>query len=351
MKKISNVLLFIFIMIINLFFIISFISSKKESFSEEENRYLSKFNIKNIEEYINDYFPFRTKLIGIKNRIEYLSGKELINGIYVGKDDYLISDFIDIEKKKKDYIIDSINDFNSINGNVDVMIVPDSIYYNSDKIDNIREVDKEDEEISYLYSKLNTNNIDLRKENITFYKSDHHWTTDGAFEAYKAYFNSKNKYYYDINRFYRKKVSSSFLGTSSSLVLGLAKEDDMYIYDIDNNIEVSYVYEKKTSDSLYNFDYLDKKDKYAMFLDNNHALIEITNKDLNDESSIVIIKNSYANSFIPFIVNHYNKVYVIDLRYFNENVSDFIIKNNIKDKLILYNLNNLYSDLSIVRLK
>jgi hypothetical protein len=231
------------------------------------------------------------------------------------------------------------------------MIVPDSIYYNSDKIDNIREVDKEDEEISYLYSKLNTNNIDLRKENITFYKSDHHWTTDGAFEAYKAYFNSKNKYYYDINRFYRKKVSSSFLGTSSSLVLGLAKEDDMYIYDIDNNIEVSYVYEKKTSDSLYNFDYLDKKDKYAMFLDNNHALIEITNKDLNDESSIVIIKNSYANSFIPFIVNHYNKVYVIDLRYFNENVSDFIIKNNIKDKLILYNLNNLYSDLSIVRLK
>ena len=350
MKKISNIVLFIIIMIINLFFIISFIFNKKESFSEEENRYLSEFNIKNIDEYVSDYFPFRTNLIGIKNKIEYLCGKDLINGIYIGKDDYLITNFVNIDQDKKDYIIDVINKFNDINNNVDVMIVPDSIYYNSDKLYSYIDLE-EDDEISYLYSKLDTNNIDLRDVDISFYKTDHHWNTDGAYKGYVEYFKNKRNYYYDINRFNRKKVSSGFLGTSSSLVLGLAKEEDMYIYDIDNNLEVNYVYENIISDSLYNFDYLDKKDKYSMFLDNNHALIEITNKDLDDESSIIVIKNSFANSFIPFLVNHYNKVYVIDLRYFKDNVSNFIIENNINDKLILYNLNNLYSDMSIVRLK
>ena len=72
---------------------------------------------------------------------------------------------------------------------------------------------------------------------------------------------------------------------------------------------------------------------------------------LNVMIKILILKNSYANSFIPFIVNEYKKIYVIDLRYYNKKVSDYLVDKNVNDILVLYNLNNLYSDTSLIKLK
>ena len=70
-----------------------------------------------------------------------------------------------------------------------------------------------------------------------------------------------------------------------------------------------------------------------------------------NENSILVIKNSYANSFIPFLTSHYKNIYVIDLRYYNKSVSDFVKSKNIDNVLILYNLNNLYDDMSILKLR
>jgi hypothetical protein len=131
----------------------------------------------------------------------------------------------------------------------------------------------------------------------------------------------------------------------------LSSTENIDLFLTDDSLTVEYVYEKRTTSSLYNFDYLTGKDKYALFLDNNHALIKVTNNSINNDNSIVLIKNSYANSFVPFIVNNYKNTYIIDLRYYSESVSEFINNNNIKDILILYNLNNLYSDMSIIKLK
>ncbi|MBQ8131445.1 MAG: hypothetical protein IJ193_03050, partial [Bacilli bacterium] len=102
---------------------------------------------------------------------------------------------------------------------------------------------------------------------------------------------------------------------------------------------------------IYYSEHLKTKDKYSYFLDGNHALIVIDNKERNDGSSIVIIKNSYANCFIPYLIPHYDKIHVIDLRYYNYNVTNYITDHQFQDKLILYNLNNYYSDLSIIKLK
>ena len=356
MKNLPNKILFIFISIITISLSIIFIFNKKEKYSEIENRYLSDFSINNIEEYIRDYFPFKIELISLKNKLEVLSGKTLINDIYIANDDYLIPRFITNEKK--DAIINTINNFNKKISNVDVMIVPDSILVNEEKLDYHLDI-QEDKEIDYLYSKMNTNNINIintlkkenKKNNNLYYKSDHHWTTYGAYIAYQEYFKIKGKESYKMNDFTIKKVSDNFEGTSSSLALGLSKKDDIYIFERPTQLEVNYVYENKITNSLYNFDYLNKKNKYEMFLDNNHALIEIENKLIQDDSNILIIKNSYANAFIPFLVNHYNKTYVIDLRYYPKNVSDYINEHDIKNTLILYNLNNMYSDMSIVKLK
>ena len=356
MKDLANKILFITISIITICFSITFIINKKDNYSEVENRYLSEFSINNIEEYIKDYFPFRIELISLKNKLEQYSGKTLINDVYIANDNYLIQRFK--TNDKRDAIVRTINNFNEKINNVDVMFVPDSILVNEDKLKYHIDI-LEDKEIDYLYKNLNTNNINIlnslkeenKKSNNLYYKTDHHWTTYGAYIAYKEYFKAKNKDSYSINDYNIKKVSDSFQGTSSSLVLGTQTKDNIYIFERPRSLKVDYVYENKTTSSLYNFDYLKKKDKYSMFLDNNHALIEIENTFVEDDSNILIIKNSYANAFVPFIVDHYNKTYVIDLRYYPKNVSDYIKEKSINNILILYNLNNMYSDMSIIKLK
>ena len=91
--------------------------------------------------------------------------------------------------------------------------------------------------------------------------------------------------------------------------------------------------------------------KYAIFLDNNHSLIKIVNNDINDNTNILIIKDSYANSMIPFLVNHYNNIYVIDPRYYKKSISKYINENNIDNVLILYNLGTLSSDDNILSIR
>lgn len=215
----------------------------------------------------------------------------------------------------------------------------------------------EENDINYLYSSLKySNNINVidtlknhNKKTNMYYKTDHHWTSFGAYYAYKKYMESKNIIPNDESYYNIVKVSNSFKGTSQTKVLSYDKSDDIYLFLKNENLTINYVNENKITNSLYNYDYLDKKDKYSIFLDNNHALIEIEN--FENENSILVIKNSYANSFIPFLTSHYKNIYVIDLRYYNKSVSDFVKSKNIDNVLILYNLNNLYDDMSILKLR
>ena len=354
MKK-QKTFLFITILIINLILLSGILISKKQDYSAVENRYLQTFSIYKFNDYLSDHFPFRNEFISLKNKVNKLAGNTLINGVYV-TDDYLIPEFKDNDKK--DAMINIINNFAQKNSGVDVMIVPDSIAINSDKLKRSLSTD-EQSEIDYLYSKLNTNNINvfnelLQENNLydnQYYHSDHHWTSFGAYTAYKKYFENKNITPLEKDDFTIKEVSNDFNGTSSSIAIGFDYKDSIYTFNTNANLSVEYVNESIKTDTLYNEKYLNEKDKYAMFLDNNHALIHITNNDINDSSSLLIIKNSYANCFVPLIVNHYQNVYVIDLRYFKTSVSDFIKENSIQNTLILYNLNNFYSDMSIATLK
>ena len=169
-----------------------------------------------------------------------------------------------------------------------------------------------------------------------------------AYVAYQTY--CENMHINSEEKFTIKKIDDSFLGTSASKALGLASADDIYIYDYDNDLTVEYCDRDVITDSLYNYEHLSGKDKYSVFLDGNHSLIKISNNKVND-GSLLVVKNSYGNCFVPFVVNNYSNVYVVDLRYYFDSVSELINEYSIENILILYNLNNLYSDPSIIKLK
>ena len=339
-----------------------FIFSNKVYYSENEFRYLSKFNtitfetilnrktMDNIEEYLSDHFPLREGFIKLKNRVELLLGKKNINGVYI-TDKYLIEEYNGFDKKDK--FINILNNFKENNKdiNISLMLVPTSISVNGEYLPNYIDTEAQINDIKYVYDKVNLNKINVidvlknSKEQV-YYKTDHHWTTHGAYLAYKEF--SKN-----YKKIELKKVTNEFKGTIYSKVLISDLTDDIFIYEPEFNLKVSYNKgnEVVVKDTLYNMSYLNEKDKYSLFLDNNNPIIKITNEDLKNKKNILVVKDSYANSFVPFLTNDYKEVHVIDPRYYLGSISDYVKENKIEEVLFLYNINTLNNDNGIYRLK
>lgn len=373
MKSIYSKITAVFLSLIVIILTVTFLFKNNTEFSENENRYLQlkpkfSFNslikgefISKVEDHFADQFPFRDGFMNIKTSVDKLLGKKDINDVYLAQNDYLI------EKYKSpinsDKIIKTLNNFQkNINYvNLNLMLVPTSISINSDLLPKNVEYQNQMTQLNYIYQNITFNTINvydtLLKQNKyyqMFYRLDHHWTSYGAYYAYLEYAKANNIDYLSINDFKIEEVTKEFNGTLYSKSNDYSKKPDSIHLFIPkkHNYQVEYVFTKKTTDSLYEKSYLDKKDKYSMFLDNNHPLIVITNKDIKNNSEIVVIKDSYANSFIPFLVNHFSKVHVIDPRFYHDSISEYI-KNNkkIKDALILYNMNTLDKDLGILTLE
>ena len=359
MKKSISLFITLIVLIISiLFFCIS-----KKNFSYNENRYLEcypSFSLEKIfngeymnslSNYVSDHFPFRNLFLQLKTFSFKNIGVRYQNGLYYGDDGYLLEEY----KKpvKTDAIINKINEFShDVDVVSDVIIAPTSIYVNSDKLSLYNKNFDEGITIDNFKNKIKGNFIDVSKilkdnnNKYLYYKTDHHWTSLGAYYAYLEYCRNKeitaNDYEFEI-------VSKNFYGTLYSKVL-----DNQLNYDIIKRIvdytkyEVSYNDKNVKTNSLYNSDYLEKKDKYSYFLDNNHSLIEINNLNSDSNESLLIIKDSYANSFIPLIAKHYKYIYVIDPRYYKKSIKEFVYDYSPDNILFLYNVLTIDSDIGIL---
>lgn len=345
---------------ITLSFTILFIIYPKKEMSENENRYLESFPIftlnnlfngnyiSNIEKYINDHFPYRDNLVSVKTNFDLMMGKKYHNGIYVGKDNYLFEEFKWADDTEK--IIQIINNFSDkLNGKkVMTMLIPTSIEIYKDKLPKNLDTLSQKDYIDYIYSRLYTENInsyDELKSNKNkfnlYYRLDHHWTIYGAYYGYLSYMKHNNLDYHDIEDYTFNKVSDSFNGTlySKSHIYNFAS-DIIYSLNINYKYEVNYVYNNKKTNNLYDSNYLNKKDKYSYFLSSNHPLIIIKNEAINNKK-LLIIKDSYANSLIPYLTEYYSEIHIIDPRFYKDSISKYAVDKNIENILLLFNVNTL----------
>ena len=100
---------------------------------------------------------------------------------------------------------------------------------------------------------------------------------------------------------------------------------------------------EKETDTLWDTEQLEGKDKYSVYLGGNHALVEI-NTDANNGRKLIVIKDSFSHCFVPFLAEHFETIYMVDFRYNNMKVSNFIEENEITDILVLYNTMNFVQD-------
>ena len=364
-QKLYGIIFFFLIFLFSIFFCFF----KKEAFSENENRVLEKspkFTISNVldgsfmksfETYSSDHFPFRNFFLGLKTKMEKELGKEVINNVYYGKEGYLLEKYQ--KPTHSDQIVESLNEFyqNLNYVNMTLMLVPTSIVVNEEKLPSHAPTYSQVEEMKKIYDQIKFDTIDLtetlKKGNLDypmFYHLDHHWTSYGAYYAYLAYCNSLGITPIDITQFEIKEVSNQFRGTLYSKVLDSSlKPDSIHMFQKENtSYQVYYVKEDILKTSLYEESYLKKKDQYSYFLDNNHPLIEITNNNLKNGKELLVLKDSFANSIIPFLVEHYEKVHVIDPRFYKDDIIEYVKEHkNLKDVLILYNMNTIDTDLGI----
>lgn len=363
-----NYLLYSFVIVIISFTMISLISDNKE-FSELENRKLKTsvtFSIKNFfdgnfqkdyESYINDQFPLRDNWISLKSINEYILGKIENNGIIYGSNGELFEKFDSLDEEKFKNNVEAIKKFaENYYDKVSLMIIPSSYEIYKENLPMGSPIILQEELINKIYNfSTFSNNIDVMKElldnknNYIYYKTDHHWTTYGAYLAYCKFIDSINGNKVNLKDFKEVELPN-FYGTYYSKAKPFNIEPDIMTYYDFNNLTMEIVGDK-IYDYIYDYSKKTLRDKYSLFLYGNNPLTIIKNKDIKNNKKILVIKDSFGNSLVPFLTQNYEEIHVIDLRYFSSKLSSYLEENDFEDILIIYNFINLATDNNVLRLK
>lgn len=356
-----------------------FLFSPKTDYSSSEKRYLQKFPDANVEKVLSgdfgsefetffaDQFPQRNTWVGLNAYTALAEGNNGASGVCNCKNGYLINKPVSTDNNL-DKNVGAVVDFaKSIDAPTTVMLVPSTGYIADDVLPTFHDKYNDDEDISKISSTLSKEKIgfvDLRERfkseykngSQLYYKTDHHWTTKGAYTGYQELCKALGVTPIDDSTL-KKDSYPDFYGTTySSSGFWLTPPDNIEIWsnpkNSDKNISVKITEgaNVKTSGSMYFTDHLKEDDKYPVFIDGNHALTEITNTNAKN-GTILLIKDSFSHSLAPFLAENYSKVVLVDLRYYKESVSQLVSTYNPEQVVVLYGIDNLATDTDIVWLK
>lgn len=365
LKKIAGLFPFVFLVIMLLGFFISGVLLPDKTYSSSENRQLQAFpklSLKRImngkfqkkyETYLSDQFPARDGWIMVRTEAELLMGKRESNGIYFGKDGYLLEkyteeDFDSIQLKENRRALVKFVKKAQKKYRVKVMLVPSKTKVLSDYLPPFAVNYDEQEFYEDIKERLPEgvlvfveDELSGHKDEEIYYHTDHHWTTLGAWYGYRAYrracgtesvpglISPDKKKDFEV-------ISSDFLGTSQSKVNMPVKPDKIEIYRPKRDMQVDYNMGEKTENTFYDESFISEKDKYSVFFGGNQAVLEITGGVENGET-LLIIKDSFANCMIPFLAEDYERVVVADLRQLNVEKNVLTDMFEPTEVLVLYN--------------
>ncbi len=204
----------------------------------------------------------------------------------------------------------------------------------------------------YFYSQMNDSVRDvqmlqtLRNHNAEYiyFRTDHHWTALGAYYAYLEFCAEKGieptnlseyeqvEYAPLLGTFYTETDNNAQMAANPDHVRAYVPKgtNDMVYWDKDGVEHEGNVIADVTgwaSGSLYN-----------AFIYGDNPLTKIVNPDINDGSCCMVVKDSFGNSFVPFLVDSYETVYVVDFRYSDMNIIEFARENDVQNVIFLNNL-------------
>ncbi len=348
-----------------------------KSFSERENRELQQFPkfsaesffggkyTNKVETCVADQFPFRDAWTTLKARCELASGKEQ------NKDDYLCAGGTLLEKydapdqKQLDTNIAAVKTF-AQNAAVPVYfaLVPGNAEIHSELLPKNAPTASEKAVIDYCYQNSGAKNIDMEtplqnhKDEYIFYRTDHHWTTLGAYYGYETLLTAMGHTPSPLSAFPAETVSTDFYGTvysKSGISWVQPDEIDVRAPQQASTKIINYISGQAAETPMYDKSFLEKKDTYAMFMGGNTPL-EIMTTGKTGGKKLLVLRDSYFDSVTPYLQSDYSEVHIMDLRYYKtqamqQSVSDYVKQNGIDEVLICYSVVTFGQDTNVFLLQ
>ncbi|MBR6519327.1 MAG: hypothetical protein IKT63_06620 [Oscillospiraceae bacterium] len=301
-----------------------------------------------IEDFTEDHFIKRNSWISLKSICETVLGKGENNGIVYGEDGYQFTKVLSTDQTQRLKNISAVAAFiqNNPNVNVKFLLAPTAPSVMTDKVKPGSPVNNAEGVITQLEELIGSENVvDVREtlkahsDEYIYYRTDHHWTTLGAYYAYADYMTAIGRVPQPLDSFEFEYVED-FLGTHYSKSKNFDVEPDVMNY-IKNDSMIDVLGEV---DSIYDYEKLEVRDKYAMFLRGNNSFSSVKG---SGEGKILVIKDSYANCFIPYLTNDFEQIDIIDLRFFKQSTNQLVKDNGYEQVLFLYNSETIDTDIYV----
>lgn len=357
-------------------FTVATLIKPETEYSESENRTLAKMPELNAETvlngefeadyetYLTDQFVARDAWIGFKTAVERAMLKRESKDIYFADDGYLIEKHTGAFDSDTSQInIRVLGEFakmyeEQFKDHMTVMVVPNAVDILSDKLPPFAAPYDQEEYLGKIRDVLpagvwfDTSSV-LRShsDEEIYYRTDHHWKTLAAFYVYQEWAESQGFDPVQSSDYEIETVTQDFEGTIQSKLGIDAQKDSIELYK--QRDDIFYTVQKGDSQeigySVYDRTALETKSKYDIFFGGNHALVKIGTR-AGTGRRILVIKDSYAHCFVPFLLEEFDEIDMLDIRYYNQKVSDLIANGNYTDLLFLYNASGFAEDTSISRL-
>ena len=361
----------IFILTLFLFLIINVIVPDREK-SVQENRMLAtkpKFRLSSLisgdydekfEAYMDDQFVGRDMWRKLKVAVDRIGGSRLENGVYIGTNGQLLEQIEVADENHLAANIKAIKSFSESQSKIPVrmMLVPDAANVLNHSLPALAKPEDQTQMFSMVRKDLGdsvewidvSTELNKHKTEKIYYKTDHHWTTLGEFYAFQAAAPSLGIDGDLSGKYVSYTVSDSFngmLASKSGVNFGEKEQIDIYVpTEEDTDLIVDYVDEGKRSTSLYDSSKLKEKDQYTVFLGGNSSLLDIRTVSTSTKR-LLLVKDSFANSFIPFLTPYYREIVVVDPRYYSGTINDLMDSYRISEVLFLYSGNTFFKDNNI----
>lgn len=375
MKKCKIVFIALLLLLMFVPGIVLFVK-KDKTFSDLENRtlsvrptptvtdVLSGKTESELTDFVTDQFIFRDFLMKVQTEYKKLLGAKDVGGVYFAKNGFLLDKISDndisFDAYEKNLL--KVKEFFEENGNVksSVLLVPspsvmlkdylpkNATFYN-DEMYYKKAMEIFGSQFVYIKDGFKEA-IDSEAKNGEvdkyYFKTDHHYTTYGAYLAYKLYMESMGVTPRSIEEFGLKDTGKTFYGTLYSKAADFRTKPDEFIVPTVNESDYKVIGGKGV---IYDLEAMDRKDKYTLYFGGNFGTIIIEGNN-NTGRNLMIVKDSYANSLLPYMLKEYDKIVVVDPRFFTGSISTLMSENEINEVLFFYEMGNFINDTEMRRM-
>lgn len=296
-----------------------------------------------IEDYLADQMLGRDLFVGLNAYFEKLLGLQKSKSIWT-LDGKLVRRPVSLKDGAMEKNMGAVNRFaDTVEVPVSLALIPSCGFslgapeYEDDRL------------IGELYGMAAMETVDLREvfrgRPDLFYSTDHHWTSAGAFEAYKRLMESWGE---QPQEEYAVKRFSHFRGANyAASGLWLTPEETLEMWSGPRAVTVRQ--EKTAHDGVFYRERLEDYDPYMVFLDGNQPLVRLYNPQ--GTGKLLLIRDSFASCLAGFLCQNYEEVILVDLRYYKQPISQLVQQSGVDRVLVLYSLENFLTDSNLVLLK